>query len=377
MPEGDTIHYAARRIRPLVEGLVPRDRAPEPAAARRALARQARRPRGRGSVDAHGKHLFIRFDGGLDHPLAPAHDRLLGYVLRRAALAPGGQPRMARAEHRGTARSCSSTARCSSCSPTRAPASIAGSPGSGPTSSRPSSTSSAPPAPAARGRSDPARSARRCSTSARSPASATCGSARAASPRAFDPWRQTGKRHRRRGARDRAREVRPRMAAVGARRQPGRASRRLRERRAPVPALRRADPKPRPGRRQPHHVLVRRVPDVRRVGHKGADLIAPGNTFVELRGGPGGRRRRDRVRRHLPSTATAAASCCSPTTTRSRKRAPRTPSMRASRTSRTRVPRRRLHRRPQGAAGTRTASPPTRRHELARAASSRRWRSRR
>jgi endonuclease VIII len=65
VPEGDTIHYAAGRIRPVLEGHVPdeiatphprfgRDRWPE------RLAGRAVR-----SVDAHGKHLFLRFDGGL------------------------------------------------------------------------------------------------------------------------------------------------------------------------------------------------------------------------------------------------------------------------------------------------------------------------
>ncbi|HET8949459.1 MAG TPA: DNA-formamidopyrimidine glycosylase family protein [Solirubrobacteraceae bacterium] len=65
MPEGDTIHYAANRIRPVLEGHVPdaletphprfgRDRWPE-----RLAGRSVR------SVDAHGKHLFLRFEGGL------------------------------------------------------------------------------------------------------------------------------------------------------------------------------------------------------------------------------------------------------------------------------------------------------------------------
>jgi endonuclease VIII len=65
MPEGDTIHYHANRIRPVLEGRVPdeletphprfgRDRWPE------RLAGQAVR-----SVDAYGKHLFLRFEGGL------------------------------------------------------------------------------------------------------------------------------------------------------------------------------------------------------------------------------------------------------------------------------------------------------------------------
>ena len=65
MPEGDTIHHAANRIRPVLEGHVPdaletphprfgRDRWPE-----RLSGRAVR------SVDAYGKHLFLRFEGGL------------------------------------------------------------------------------------------------------------------------------------------------------------------------------------------------------------------------------------------------------------------------------------------------------------------------
>ena len=65
MPEGDTIHYAASRIRPVLAGHVPdelatphprfeRDRWPERLAGRAVTA-----------VDAHGKHLFLRFEGDL------------------------------------------------------------------------------------------------------------------------------------------------------------------------------------------------------------------------------------------------------------------------------------------------------------------------
>lgn len=65
MPEGDTIHYAANRIRPVLAGHVPdaidtphprfaRDRWPERLAGRAVRA-----------VDARGKHLLIRFEGGL------------------------------------------------------------------------------------------------------------------------------------------------------------------------------------------------------------------------------------------------------------------------------------------------------------------------
>src|SRR4051812_41584861 len=51
-----------------------------------------------------------------------------------------------------------------------------------------------------------------------------------------------------------------------------------RPRRHAVPALRRTDPLARGGRRQPHDLLVPGVPAMKRVGHKGADLVEPGNT---------------------------------------------------------------------------------------------------
>jgi endonuclease-8 len=65
MPEGDTIHYAANRIRPVLAGQVPdavatphprfgRDRWPERLGGRAVEA-----------VSAHGKHLFLRFEGDL------------------------------------------------------------------------------------------------------------------------------------------------------------------------------------------------------------------------------------------------------------------------------------------------------------------------
>jgi endonuclease-8 len=75
MPEGDTIHYVAKRIRAILEGQVPdaiatphprfgRDRWPE------RLAGRAVR-----SVDAHGKHLFLRFEGDL---VIHSHLRMTG-----------------------------------------------------------------------------------------------------------------------------------------------------------------------------------------------------------------------------------------------------------------------------------------------------------
>jgi endonuclease-8 len=65
MPEGDTIHYAANRIRPVLAGHVPDELlAPHPRFAR---DRWPERLEGRAvtSVDAHGKHLLLRFEGGL------------------------------------------------------------------------------------------------------------------------------------------------------------------------------------------------------------------------------------------------------------------------------------------------------------------------
>ena len=62
VPEGDTIHYAARRIRPFVVGRVPRISHPHP---RLRGERWPEKLAGRAvtRVDAHGKHLFVHFEG--------------------------------------------------------------------------------------------------------------------------------------------------------------------------------------------------------------------------------------------------------------------------------------------------------------------------
>ena len=65
MPEGDTIHHAANRIRPVLEGRVPEEiRTPQ---RRHAADRWPERLRGRrvGRVEARGKHLLLHFDGEL------------------------------------------------------------------------------------------------------------------------------------------------------------------------------------------------------------------------------------------------------------------------------------------------------------------------
>ena len=87
MPEGDTIHYAANRIRPVLAGHVPDElRTPHPRFGR---ARWGERLTGRAveAVEAHGKHLFLRFEGDLT---IHSHLRMTGSwrVLERGARWP-------------------------------------------------------------------------------------------------------------------------------------------------------------------------------------------------------------------------------------------------------------------------------------------------
>jgi endonuclease-8 len=75
MPEGDTIHHAANRIRPILAGRVPDEIAtPHPRFAR---DRWPQRLGGRAvqAVDARGKHLLLRFEGGL---VVHSHLRMTG-----------------------------------------------------------------------------------------------------------------------------------------------------------------------------------------------------------------------------------------------------------------------------------------------------------
>ena len=82
MPEGDTIHHAANRIRPVLEGRAPEEiRAPHP---RHAMDRWPERLAGRAvrSVEARGKHLLIHFDGEL---VLHSHLRMTGSWAVHAA----------------------------------------------------------------------------------------------------------------------------------------------------------------------------------------------------------------------------------------------------------------------------------------------------
>jgi len=65
MPEGDTIHHAAARMRAVLAGRVPEELlTPHP---RRQADRWPAKLAGRAvrAVDAYGKHLFVRFEGAL------------------------------------------------------------------------------------------------------------------------------------------------------------------------------------------------------------------------------------------------------------------------------------------------------------------------
>jgi endonuclease VIII len=75
VPEGDTIAYAAQRMRPLLQGHVPDVvRTPHP---RHAMDRWPQRLAGRAvtEIQTHGKHLFLVFDGDL---VIHSHLRMTG-----------------------------------------------------------------------------------------------------------------------------------------------------------------------------------------------------------------------------------------------------------------------------------------------------------
>src|SRR5918912_3367937 len=76
MPEGDTIHRAAKQVGAALVGS--EIRAIETPQRRHELDRWPERLAGRGvrSVDAHGKHLFVRFDGDLT---LHSHLRMTGW----------------------------------------------------------------------------------------------------------------------------------------------------------------------------------------------------------------------------------------------------------------------------------------------------------
>jgi endonuclease-8 len=92
VPEGDTIHYAARRMRAVLPGRVPEIATPHP---RFGAERWPERLAGREvvAVEAHGKHLFLRFAGDL---CIHSHLRMTGaWAIHRAGQRWGRSPRRA------------------------------------------------------------------------------------------------------------------------------------------------------------------------------------------------------------------------------------------------------------------------------------------
>ena len=115
----------------------------------------------------------------------------------------------------------------------------------------------------------------------------------------------------------RSRFARERHGAVGARRLHRAPARRLRPRRRALPALRRADPQRRPGRAEPHDLLVPGMPALIRVGHRGAPAVCERQHDRELRRGARDRGRHDRVRRAARRASRRTRSSSRTTTARS------------------------------------------------------------
>jgi endonuclease-8 len=91
MPEGDTIHYAANRMRPLLAGREPEEIVTPQR--RHAMDRWPERLAGRAvsAIDAHGKHLFLHFEGDL---VLHSHLRMTGvWAIYERARRWGRSPR--------------------------------------------------------------------------------------------------------------------------------------------------------------------------------------------------------------------------------------------------------------------------------------------
>ena len=239
------------------------------------------------SVDAHGKHLFLRFEGelaihshlrmtgtwrvyarGQRWPRSP-RARLAGPAPRRARGRAVRRPG-ARADDRRRARASTSASPASARHP------------------RAGARRAALPAAAARGRPDPA-DRRRAARPAhdrrdRQPLEGRGLLRGRDRPLAAAPARSATRRRSRS-----SRATRPRMQQ-SARDGIQDALHRSSTARAgqPVPALRHGvDPRPRAGRRQPHDILVPRMSATEAAAHRpqGRRPIAPGNTPASLRRG--------------------------------------------------------------------------------------------
>ena len=109
MPEGDALARAARRLQVLVGERLAVE-APNPRAAVKNIAERLDGKRLE-SVDAVGKNLFLRFEGGVT---LRSHLRMKGRWRVQPAGASHRQRPVARAARLGATRPCSGTGPCSS-----------------------------------------------------------------------------------------------------------------------------------------------------------------------------------------------------------------------------------------------------------------------
>ena len=314
MPEGDTIHHAARRVGAALVGneIVsietphPRhrmDRWPERLAGRG--VRGGRRPR---QAPVHALR------GRPDAALAPADDRRAGASTARGERwTPLAAPGLAGGPHRrargGPVRRAGAGADDRLAHPLRPAAGRARAPTSWPT------TSTRAPFLRRLREDDPTRGIGDALLDQRNVAGiGNMWKARAASWPGSTPGGRPARVTDDEAAGDRARSVRPLMQRLGARAAFRRASRRVYERAGrPCPRCGTLIRSRGQGDDNRTTYWCPRVPVVKRVGHKGADHVAPGQHPRQLRGRARARRRHDRVRR-APHCATAG--WCWPTTPR-------------------------------------------------------------
>ena len=215
--------------------------------------------------------------GRAGDPLAPAHDRQVARARPRDLARPRATPGcvIRRGEHAGRPDQRPGARADDRLAHALRPAARAA---SAPTSSPPSSTRQRVPAPAARGRPDAPDRRRPARPAHHRRASATCGRSRAASRPASTRGgapATSPTRRRWRSSTPPARGCRsPRAAGCRSASRSSTASPAARARAAATPR----HPCTRAGRRQPDDILVPTVSALRRIGHKGADLIVPGNT---------------------------------------------------------------------------------------------------
>ena len=283
MPEGDTIHHAAKRVGDaLVDQEIVAIETPHP---RHARDRWPERLRGRAvkRVDAHGKHLFVRFEGNLT---LHSHLRMTGkWGVYRPGQRWRRSPRRAwlviRTGEHEVVQFDGPVLELMTDSRTRFDQRLAGL-GTDVIAAR--LRRCRVPAAAARGRPH-ARARRRAARSAQRRGLREHLEVRVLFHGGHKPLAAAG-----RGLRRRRPPRRTRGSAadegVGGPRRPDR-DRTGRAVGLPthghaLQALPHPHPRARPGRGQSHYLLVPAVPGLIRVGHKGADHVAPGNTLASF-----------------------------------------------------------------------------------------------